>query len=138
MVSIGTSNESDSSLISRFNSLAVLPLYSIDFSRYPTSTDHTGNVPYSSIRVQSGELKFTDAGQLVCVTAGTITMRNAHEFDGSEYITLTADGVKTADTGSVIAGTTTASIEQGSPLITVNMTAGDTLDSIDIQFRKKV
>jgi hypothetical protein len=138
MVSIGTSNESDSSLISRFNSLAVLPLYSIDFSRYPTSTGHTGNVPYSSMRVQSGEFKFTDAGQLVCVTAGTITMRNAHEFDGSEYITLTADGVKTADTGSVIAGTTTASIEQGSPLITVNMTAGDTLDSIDIQFRKKV
>lgn len=123
---------------SRFNSLAVLPLYSIDFSRYPSNTTvYDSNIPYSSMRIESGSFKI-DGSQLVCVTDGTISMRNAHQFDGAEYISITADGVKTSDTGSVTAGTTTASITQGSTAITVAMVAGDVLDELYIQFRAPV
>lgn len=136
--SVGNSKLSASTIKSRFNSLARLPLFSFDASKYPTSSGWTGNIPYSSMVVQSGEFEFTDAGQLKCTSAGTITMRNAHQFDGSEYITLTIDGSKTSDTGSVTYGTITASIAQGSSTITLEMGTGDTLDKLNIQFRKEV
>jgi myosin-crossreactive antigen len=88
--------------------------------------------------ISSGEFSFTDDGQLQCDSAGSFTLRNAHEFDGDEYIKLTINDTVYAGTGTITQGTTTASIEQGSTLITVDMVAGDTIDSIDIQFREPV
>jgi hypothetical protein len=128
----------ESQIKSRFNSLATLPLYTFDASKYPTSSGWTSNVPYSSMSISSGEFSFTDDGQLQCDSAGSFTLRNAHEFDGDEYIKLTIDGTVYAGTGIITQGTTTASIEQGSTLITVDMVAGDTIDSIDVQFREPV
>jgi hypothetical protein len=123
---------------SRFNSLATLPLYTFDASKYPTSSGWTANVPYSSISISSGEFSFTDDGQLQCDSAGSFTLRNAHEFDGDEYIKLTINDTVYSGTGSVTQGTVTASISQGSTAITVNMAAGDVLDKLDIQFRRPV
>lgn len=129
---------SDSAIKSRFNALAVLPLYEIDFSRYPSNdTVYADNIPYSSMRVESGSFKI-DGSQLVCVTDGIIKMRNAHDFDESEYITIIIDGVEYSGTGTVTQGTVTASIEQGSNLISIDMDAADTLDKVNIQFREPV
>jgi hypothetical protein len=128
----------ESQIKSRFNSLATLPLYTFDASKYPTSSGWTANVPYSSMSISSGEFSFTDDGQLQCDSAGSFTLRNAHEFDGDEYIKLTINDTVYSGTGTITQGTTTASIEQGSTLITVDMVAGDTIDSIDIQFREPV
>jgi hypothetical protein len=125
---------------SRFNSLAALPLYEFDFAKYPSNTTVYSageSLPYSTARVESGSFK-VDNGKLQCVTSGQMKLRNAHEFDGDEYIKLTIDDTVYAGTGTITQGTTTASIEQGSTLITVDMVAGDTIDSIDIQFREPV
>lgn len=123
---------------SRFNFLAVLPLYSIEFSRYPSNiTVYDSIIPYSSMRVESGSFKI-DGSQLVCVTDGIIEMRNAHDFDGSEYITLTIDGVEYSGTGTVTQGTITASITQGSNLISIDADAADVIDKVNIQFRALV
>jgi hypothetical protein len=122
----------------RFNSLASLPIYTFDFSKYPSNTTvYDDFLPYSSARISSGSFKVND-DKLECVTDGQIVFRNAHEFDGDEYIKLTIDDTVYAGTGTITQGTTTASIEQGSTLITVDMVAGDTIDSIDIQFREPV
>jgi hypothetical protein len=137
-LTVSLTTESDSQIKSRFNSLATLPLYTFDASKYPTSSGWTANVPYSSMSISSGEFSFTDDGQLQCDSAGSFTLRNAHEFDGDEYIKLTINDTVYAGTGTITQGTTTASIEQGSTLITVDMVAGDTIDSIDIQFREPV
>jgi hypothetical protein len=123
---------------SRFNSLATLPLYTFDASKYPTSSGWTANVPYSSMSISSGEFSFTDDGQLQCDSAGSFTLRNAHEFDGDEYIKLTINDTVYSGTGSVTQGTVTASISQGSTAITLNMATDDVIDAIDIQFRKPV
>jgi hypothetical protein len=123
---------------SQFNKLAALPLYQFDFSKYPSNTTvYDDFLPYSSARIASGSFKVND-GKLECVTGGQIVFRNAHEFDGDEYIKLTINDTVYAGTGTITQGTTTASIEQGSTLITVDMVAGDTIDSIDIQFREPV
>jgi hypothetical protein len=121
-----------------FNRLAALPLYQFDFSKYPSNTTvYTDFLPYSSARIASGSFKVND-DKLECVTDGQIVFRNAHEFDGDEYIKLTINDTVYAGTGTITQGTTTASIEQGSTLITVDMVAGDTIDSIDVQFREPV
>jgi hypothetical protein len=124
--------------INNFNSLANIPLYQFDFSKHPSNTTvYDDFLPYSSARIASGSFKVND-DKLECVTDGQIVFRNAHEFDGDEYIKLTIDDTVYSGTGTITQGTTTASIEQGSTLITVDMVAGDTIDSIDIQFREPV
>lgn len=121
-----------------FNKLAALPLYQFDFSKYPSNvTVYDDFLPYSSARIASGSFK-VDNDKLVCVTDGQIVFRNAHEFDGDEYIKLTINDTVYGGTGTITQGTVTASIEQGSTNITVNMSAGDTLDKIDVQFREPV
>lgn len=135
-VNVNTSLNYD--LIDRFNKLAVLPLYSLDFSKHPSNTTvYDDFLPYSSARITSGSFKVND-DKLECVTDGQIVFRNAHEFDGDEYVKLTVNGVTTGGKGTVTVGTTTASIAQGSTSITVTMGAGDTIDAIDIQFREEV
>jgi hypothetical protein len=129
---------SDSQIKSRFNSLATLPLYTFDASKYPTSDGWTANVPYSSMSISSGEFSFTDNGQLQCDSSGSFSLRNAHEFDGDEYIKVTIDGVEYAGTGSVTQGNVTVAITQSSNKIDVNMGTGDVIDGIDIQFREPV
>jgi hypothetical protein len=123
---------------SRFNSLATLPLYTFDASKYPTSSGWTANVPYSSMSISSGEFSFTDNGQLQCDSAGSFSLRNSHPFDADEYIKLTINGVEYAGTGSVTEGNVTVSLTQGSNKISVNMGTGDVIDGIDIQFREPV
>jgi hypothetical protein len=123
---------------SRFNSLATLPLYTFDASKYPTSSGWTANVPYSSMSITSGEFSFTDNGQLQCDSVGSFSLRNAHSFDGSEYIKVTIDGVEYAGTGTVTEGNVTVAITQGSTMIDVDMGTDDVIDSIDIQFREPV
>ena len=123
---------------SRFNSLATLPLYTFDASKYPTSSGWTANVPYSSISISSGEFSFTDDGQLQCDSAGSFSLRNSHPFDADEYIKLTINGTEYAGTGSITQGTVTVSLTQGSNKISVNMGTGDVIDGIDIQFREPV
>jgi hypothetical protein len=138
MVTIATSIPSESDVGGEYNKLASLPLYTFDFSKYPSNiTVYDDFLPYSSARISSGSFKVND-DKLECVTDGQIVFRNAHEFDGDEYIKLTIDDTVYAGTGTITQGTTTASIEQGSTLITVDMVAGDTIDSIDIQFREPV
>jgi hypothetical protein len=136
--SVSDNGELPVQVASRFNSLARLPLYTCDFSKYPSNTTvYDDFLPYSSARISSGSFKVND-DKLECVTDGQIVFRNAHEFDGDEYIKLTINDTVYAGTGTITQGTTTASIEQGSTLITVDMVAGDTIDSIDIQFREPV
>jgi hypothetical protein len=139
-----TTDIASSQIIDMFNKLAVLPLYSLDCSKLPanTTTFTTGEfLPNSSIHVNSGEFQIiSDAGynQIKCVSSGSLRLLPAWEWDGDEYMTVTVDGEKYSGTGTITQGTTTASIEQGSTLITVDMVAGDTIDSIDIQFREPV
>jgi hypothetical protein len=128
----------ESQIKSRFNSLATLPLYTFDASKYPTSSGWTANVPYSSMSISSGEFSFTDSGQLQCDSSGSFSLRNAHEFDGDEYIKVTIDGVEYAGTGSVTQGNVTVAITQSSTKIDVDMGTSDLIDGIDIQFREPV
>ena len=129
----------NTSIINTFNSLAVLPIFSFDAADYPANdTVYTSNLPYSSMVVQSGSFSINLDNELECVSNGSITMRNSHDFDGSEYLTLDIGGVKTSDTGTVTEGTVVASITQGSNVVTIDMVAGDKLDRLDIQFRKPV
>jgi hypothetical protein len=128
----------ESQIKSQFNSLATLPLYTFDASKYPTSSGWTSNVPYSSMSISSGEFSFTDAGQLQCDSAGSFTLRNAHQFDGDEYIKVVIDGVEYTGTGSVSQGNVTVAITQSSTKIDVDMGTSDLIDGIDIQFREPV
>jgi hypothetical protein len=96
---ISTLHINEKIITNNFNSLAALPLYTFDASKYPTSSGWTANVPYSSMSISSGEFSFTDDGQLQCDSAGSFTLRNAHEFDGDEYIKVVIDGVEYADVG---------------------------------------
>jgi hypothetical protein len=137
-VNISQSELSESQIKSRFNSLATLPLYTFDASKYPTSDGWTTNVPYSSMSISSGEFSFTDDGQLQCDSAGSFTLRNAHEFDGDEYIKIIIDGVEYTGTGSVSQGNVTVAITQSSTKIDVDMGTSDLIDGIDIQFREPV
>jgi hypothetical protein len=121
-----------------FNSLATLPLYTFDASKYPTSDGWTTNVPYSSMSISSGEFSFTDDGQLQCDSAGSFTLSNSHPFDADEYIKVKVNGTEYADTGSITQGNVTVSLTQGSNKIDVNMGTGDVIDGIDIQFREPV
>jgi hypothetical protein len=139
LLSIKTDNvPSESQIKSRFNSLATLPLYTFDASKYPTSSGWTSNVPYSSMIISSGEFSFTDAGQLQCDSVGSFTLRNAHQFDGDEYIKVVIDGVEYTGTGSVSQGNVTVAITQSSTKIDVDMGTSDLIDGIDIQFREPV
>jgi hypothetical protein len=115
-------------------------LYSFDASAYPTTTGLTSVVPYSSMNILSGEFKFTDEGTLECVSDGQFTLRCANEFDGSEYVRIIDENGFDiiGGTGGVTQDTIDISIEQGSPLITVDMNEGDTIDGIAIQFREEV
>lgn len=88
--------------------------------------------------ITSGEFSFTDNGQLQCDSAGSFSLRNAHSFDGSEYIKVTIDGVEYAGTGTVTEGNVTVAITQGSTMIDVDMGTDDVIDSIEIQFREPV
>lgn len=122
-----------------FNSIAILPIFSFDAADYPANdTVYTGNIPYSSMIVTSGSFKINLDNELECVTNGIVTMSCSHQFDESEYITLDIGGVKTSGTGSVTADTITASISQGSNVITMDMDAGDKLNRLYIQFRAPV
>jgi hypothetical protein len=88
--------------------------------------------------ISSGEFSFTDAGQLQCDSAGSFTLRNAHQFDGDEYIKVVIDGVEYTGTGSVSQGNVTVAITQSSTKIDVDMGTSDLIDGIDIQFREPV
>lgn len=123
----------------RFNSLAIRPIFSFDAADYPANyTVYTSNIPYSSMIVTSGSFEINLDNELECISTGTLRMSASHQFDESEYITHDIGGVKTSDTGSVTAGTTTASISQGSNVITVEMETGDKINKLDIQFRAPV
>lgn len=126
-----------------FNQIATLPLFHINFKDYPDNEDvsWTDNepVPYSHMQVGSNGTFKVDDDQLVCAeNTSTLTLRNNHEFDGSEYITIDIDGTKYSGTGTITQGTATVSITQGSRFITVAMSDIDVLNSIDIQFRAEV
>lgn len=130
---------STSNIINNFNSIAVLPIFSFDAADYPANdTVYTSNIPYSSMVVTSGSFEINLDNELECISTGTLRMSNSHQFDESEYITLDMGGVKTSDTGSVTAGTTTASIAKGSNVITVAMETGDKINRLDVQFRAPV
>lgn len=121
-----------------FNTLAKLQLWSINFTDYPDNVvTYTDSLPYSSTVISSGTFK-VDADKFQCVSAGTITYRAAHDFDGSEYIKVTIAGVEYAGTGTITQGNTTVSVAQGSNKITITMGTADTIDSVDIQFRAEV
>ena len=120
-----------------FNTLAVLPLYSHNFTQYPNSdTSLTSVFPYTSGIITSGAFNKTDG--LKCTSAGTIVFSNNFEFDGSEYLTLTIDGVEYSGTTTVTQGTVTATIAQSSNDITIDMGTNDVLEDIQIQFRSEV
>ena len=120
-----------------FNKLARLPLYSHNFERYPNSdTALTSVFPYTSGIITSGSFNKTDG--LKCTSAGQIVFSNSFEFDGSEYITLTIDGVEYSDTTTVTQGTITATIAQSSNDITIDMGTNDVLEDIRVQFRAEV
>ena len=120
-----------------FNTLARLPLYSHNFTQYPNSdTSLTSIFPYTSGIITSGSFNKTDG--LKCTSAGTIIFSNNFEFDGSEYLTLTIDGVEYSGTTTVTQGTITATIAQGSNDITIEMGTGDVLPKIGVQFREEV
>ena len=120
-----------------FNTLARLPLYSHNFTQYPNSdTSLTSIFPYISGIIISGLFNKTDG--LKCTSAGTIIFSNNFEFDGSEYLTLTIDGVEYSGTTTVTQGTITATIAQGSNDITIEMGTNDVLEDIQIQFRSEV
>lgn len=130
----------ESTAKSRFNALAKLPLYECNFRSMPSNTTvYTDVLPYSSAVINSGSFKLDDG--LVCVTDGVVTLRSAHEFDGSEYVYyVNEDGTEviSGGTGGTTYGTVVSSISQGSNIITIDMKAGDTLDNIYIQFREEV
>jgi hypothetical protein len=127
-----------------FNKLAVLPLYELDCSKLPANTTEysTGDfLPNSSIHVNSGEFQIVaDAGynQIKCVNSGSLRLLPAWEWDGDEYLTLIIDGEAYSNTGTITQEGVTASIEQGSPEITVSMTTGNMLDGLNIKFREPV
>jgi len=132
-----TSSNVLSDKVNRFNTLAKLPLYHHKFTGYPNnSTSLTSELPYSTGRITSGTFNKTDG--LKCTSTGVMTFRNNWDFDGSEYITLTIDGIEYSGTGNVTHGTVTVSITQGSNLITVNMSTDDAIEELYIQFRKEV
>ena len=121
-----------------YNILARLPFWSVNYTDYPDNvTEYTDNLPYSSTIIQSGTFKVDD-DMLQCVSAGTITYSASYEFDGSEYIKMTIDGVEYAGTGTITQGNTTVSVAQGSNKVTIEAGTGDSIDSIDIQFRAEV
>ena len=128
---------SSTSIKDFFNTLARLPLYSHNFTQYPNSdTSLTAVFQYTSGIITSGSFNKTDG--LKCTSAGTIIFSNNFEFDGSEYITLTIDGVEYSGTTTVTQGTITATIAQGSNDITIEMGTNDVLEDIQIQFRAEV
>lgn len=121
-----------------FNTLAHLPFWSITYIDYPdNTTEYTDNLPYSSSIISSGTFKVDD-DKLQCVSAGTMTYSASYNFDGSEYITATIGGVEYAGTGTITQGNTTVSVAQDSNKVTIEASTGDTIDSIDIQFRDEV
>lgn len=122
---------------SLFNTPARLPLYLHNFERYPNSdTSLTSVFPYTSGIITSGSFNKTDG--LKCTSAGQIIFSNSFEFDGSEYIILTIDGVEYSGTTTVTQGTITATIAQGSNDITIDMGTNDVLENVRVQFREEV
>jgi hypothetical protein len=121
-----------------FNTLARLPFWSVNYTDYPDNViEYTDNLPYSSSIINSGTFKVDD-DKLQCVSAGTMTYSASYEFDGSEYIKITIDGVEYAGTGTITQGNTTVSVAQGSNKVTIEMGTGDTIEDIQIQFREEV
>ena len=122
-----------------FNTLARLQFWSINYTDYPDNAQtYTDRLPFSTTVISSGTFK-KDAGVLDCVSAGTITYRAAHSFDGSEFIVVNK-GLATefSGTGSATSGNTTVSAAQGSNKVTIQAGTGDTIDKVDIQFRAEV
>jgi hypothetical protein len=138
LISINECTQTSTQVKQRFNSIADLCLFSCDFSEMSSNTTvYTDVLPYSSAIIKSGSFKLDNG--IICVTDGQLTLRCAHDFDGSEEINFrsTPDNLRLAyGTGSVSYGDIDASISQGSSLITLDMLAGDTLDKLDIQFRE--
>jgi hypothetical protein len=122
----------------RFNTIARLPFWSVNYTDYPDNvTEYTDRLPYSSSIISSGTFKVND-DKLQCVSAGTITYSASYEFDGSEYIKVEIDGVEYAGTGTITQGNTTVAIIQGSNKVTIQAGTDDTIDSINVQFREEV
>ena len=129
---------SETEKIQNFNTLARLPFWSVNYTDYPNNVaEYTDNLPYSSSIISSGTFK-VDNDKLQCVSAGTMTYSASYAFDGSEYIKVEIDGVEYAGTGTITQGNTTVSVAQGSNKITIQSGTGDTIDKVDIQFRKEV
>ena len=126
-----------------FNTLAVLPIFELNFRDYPdnpgaTWTDNT-LIPFSSGVVGSNGTWSVDGDQLICgEDSSTCTFRNNFKFDGQEYITVTIDGTEYSGTGTITQGSVTVSIAQGSNKITIAADDGDMIDAIAIQFRATV
>ena len=132
-------NVNDINFINRFNALARLPFWSVNYTDYPDNvTEYTDNLPYSSSIISSGIFKVDD-DKLQCVSAGTMTYSASYEFDGNEYIKIDIDGVEYAGTETITQGNTTVSVAQGSNKVTIVMGTGDTIEGeIGIQFRAEV
>ena len=124
--------------VTNFNTLAVLPFWSIDYRDYPDNvTTYTDSFPHSSSIIASGTFKVDD-DKLTCTSAGTLTYSASNEFDGQEYITVTIAGTEYSGTGTITQGNTTVSAAQGSNKITIAADNGDVIDAIDITFREPV
>ena len=135
---ISESPLSPTNSINFFNTLARLPFWSINYTDYPDNVaTYTNSLPYSSTVISSGTFKVDD-DKLQCVSAGTMTYSASYAFDGSEYIKVEIDGVEYAGTGTITQGNTTVSVAQGSNKVTIEAGTGDSIDSIDIQFRAEV
>ena len=126
-----------------FNTLAVLPIFELNFRDYPDNPDAvwTDNtlIPFSSGVVGSNGTFSVDGDQLICgEDTSTCTFRNNFKLDGQEYVTVTINGIEYSGTGTITQGSVTVSITQGSNKITIAADDGDVIDKVRIRFREPV
>ena len=126
-----------------FNSLAVLPIFELNFRDYPDNPDATWTdntlIPFSSGVVGSNGTFSVDGDQLICgEDTSTCTFRNNFKFDGQEYVQVKIGGVWYSGTTSVTIGSVTVSIAQGSNKITIAADDGAVIDKVRIRFRDTV